>query len=98
METLAEKIKVMQHFENGGEVEYSSSCKESWKVSDDPVWNWYAMKYRIKESKKTITIEKWLMVGCDGHHYIGEASIDYIEAHFIVSDKVKLLETYEVEL
>lgn len=62
--TIQEQIEIMQHYANGGEVEYihKSSSKEEWilKVNKDIAFNWEYKDYRIKEQKKTITIEKWL--------------------------------------
>lgn len=43
-----EKIKVMQHFADGGEVEYMTSFSEGWKLNKSPDWNWFRCDYRIK--------------------------------------------------
>ena len=91
---LKEMIKVMQHYENGGEVECAEIGFDVWRKSNDPSWNWYRYDYRIKEPK--ITIEKWLMRSIlDGEFRIIETSLVDTVASF---KKVKLLETYEVEL
>lgn len=52
MKTLAEKIAVMQHFENGGEIEYVSISKDNWADIVDPSWNWSYFDYRIKEEPR----------------------------------------------
>ncbi len=45
---LEEKIKVMQHFENGGEVEWTFEDGDEW-VKATPQWNWVDFDYRIYE-------------------------------------------------
>ena len=94
---LSEMIKVMQHFDNGGEVEYSvkeDDCS-SWKKCDKPIWDWFDFGYRIKEPKQKVSIEKWLGKDSKGDFIILEASnVD----KYIGYKKVKLIETYEVEL
>lgn len=37
---LKEMIKVMQHFENGGEVEISSKNSNCWTKITSPSWDW----------------------------------------------------------
>lgn len=52
MKTTKEKIKVMQAFEDGKEVEYiNKGFKGSrWlAVHKDPLWNWHTHDYRTKE-------------------------------------------------
>ena len=48
---LKDKIKVMQHFANGGKVEYSYLRLNAWKLTDAPVWNWDSYDYRIAQPK-----------------------------------------------
>ena len=68
---LKEMIKVMQHYLDGGEIEY-----------------------RIKKQK--VTIEKWLMQSTiDKEYRIIETSLVDTVINF---KKVKLIESYEVEL
>lgn len=94
MKTIEEQIKVMQHFANGGEVEYTN-YNDKWEKASAPMWDWCNCDYRIKEEKKTITIEKWLCKNKLHIYYIVESSdID----SFHKNEKVKLLETYKVEL
>ena len=92
---LKEMIKVMQHFDNGGEVEYSNRESNIWNRASAPVWDWTKFNYRIKEQKQKVAIEKWLCLDNQGNHIIVETSnIDgyrYLE-------KVKLIESYEIEL
>ena len=90
--TIQEQIEVMQHFTNGGEVEYYENKK--WFKVSVPTWDWYNYDYRIKEQKKTITIEKWLCIFYDGEYRV----VDSSDISLTNVDRVKLLETYEVEL
>ena len=99
---LKEMIKVMQHYENGGDIEYSEDnfktiLGESNKEDSDGdlCWDWDTFKYRIKEQKQKVTIEKWLCRSNFGSFVILECSnINMVEGFA----KVKLIETYEVEL
>ena len=102
MKTIQEQIEVMQHFANGGEVEFYSNFNKRWEESSTPVWDWRSTDYRIKEQKKTIAIEKWLICKTS---YMGNECLEIIEGNSTLFDgyydksvKVKLLETYEVEL
>lgn len=93
---LKEMIKVMQHFENGGEVEFKEKDADDtkWRLGC-PFWNWVYFDYRIKETKQKVTIEKWLLKDDEDNYYVVQSSnID----DFNDDEKVKLLETYEVEL
>ena len=94
MKTIEEQIKVMQHFANGGEVEYTN-YNGKWEKASTPTWDWCNCHYKIKEEKKTVIIEKWLCKNKLHIYYIVESSdID----SFHKNEKVKLLETYKVEL
>ena len=90
MKTIQEQIEVMQHYANGGGVEIFSN--NNWVDAISPGWNWNHCDYRIKEQKKTVIIEKWLCKDGDTSYYIVETSD--ISGY----EKVKLLNTYEVEL
>lgn len=59
-----------------------------WEIYEDP------------KPKQTVTIEKWLVKrGFSPYHSkIVEASVEFIELHHAKEDKIKLLDTYEVEL
>ena len=98
---LKEMIKVMQHYENGGEVEYSDDCFKTnvYSANKESVvfltWDWDTLKYRIKEQKQKVTIEKWLCTANQGYFAVIETSD--IDA-YIYHKKVKLLESYEIEL
>ena len=104
---LCEMIKVMQHYENGGVVEFSDDkfktlLGESNKEDDGELcWNWDEYDYRIKEQKQKVTIEKWLCeyVGCEKlkgskRFFIIEKVVPFE----VAGKKLKLIETYEVEL
>ena len=66
---LSEMIKIMQHYENGGEVEYSEDGfktifgKANNKKNPNGLsWDWSSLQYRIKEQKQKVTIEKLLLI------------------------------------
>ena len=91
---LKEQIEIMTHYLNGGEVECLALDKslKGWYEEQDPSFSWGFFDYRIKEQKNTITIEKWLCKDGNDSYYISEVSD--ISGY----EKVKLLESYEVEL
>ena len=91
---LSEMIKVMQHFEDGGEINFRE--KESgkhWRKSNNPCWDWNNYEYQIK--KPNVTIEKWLCQDRFGDFLIFETS--NVDKHKQL-EKIKLIESYEVEL
>ena len=93
---LKEMIKVMQHFDNGGDVECEEYGDNEWKVTSNPCWDWFDYNYRIKEPKQKVTIEKWLMQSTiDKEYRIVETSLVDTVVNF---KKIKLVESYEVEL
>lgn len=46
---LENQIEVMQHFLNGGEVEYATKGYNRWSLATSPVWDWANYRYRIKQ-------------------------------------------------
>ena len=92
---LKEMIKVMQHYDNGGEVEYSNRESNIWSESSTPVWNWVDYDYRIKRQKQKVTIEKWLCKDRRDEYIVVETSS--IEK-YVLYKKIKLIEAYEVEI
>ena len=96
---VSEMIKVMQHFENGGKVEYSEKKGGSnhWTTVTSPSWDWVYFEYRIKEQKQKVTIEKWLIKDVNnGEYFIMESS--EIETYYKHYKQIKLIESYEVEI
>ena len=93
---LKEMIKVMQHYENGGEVEYSekNGGGNHWTTVTSPSWNWVDCDYRIIEPKQKVTIEKWLCRDYHGNFIVIETT--GIDEYYY--EKVKLIKSYEVEL
>ena len=90
---LCEMIKVMQHYENGGDVEINSK-NGSWTKITSPSWDWVYHKYRIKPEKEKVTIEKWLCQDYHGNFIVIETT--GIDAYYY--EKIKLIKSYEVEL
>ena len=93
---LSKKIEVMQHFANGGEVECATKGQDNWRTLPNYFWNWQKIKYRIKEPKQKVTIEKWLGRDGKGDFIILEASNVYKYTRGY--ELVKLIEAYEIEL
>ena len=90
---IEEMIKVMEHFKNGGEVEYNIKGNTLWYPTATPV------NYRIAQPKpKTITIEKWVMFDNTSKLYITveTSDISSFERDYVYT-KFKLLESYEVQ-
>ena len=94
---LCEMIKVMQHYENGGEVENKEKHSDDAKwILACPVWNWDSFEYRIKPEKQKVTIEKWLCSDKQGGLVVIETT--NIEEYTYITKKLKLIKSYEVEL
>ena len=92
---LSKMIKVMEHFKNGREVECAEIDFDDWEINNHPCWNWMDYKYRIKEPKPKVTIERWLFRDKQGDFLVIEISnADNYKQY----EKVKLIESYEVEL
>ena len=95
---LKEIIKVMQHYDKGGDVyfkrKYENDTKWS-KLLSNPSWNWDTYEYCIKEQKPKVTIEKWLFRDKQGDFLVIEISnADNYKQY----EKIKLIKSYEVEL
>ena len=95
---LKEMIKVMQHYADGGKVEYriKSEVEIYWVTVTSPSWDWVEFDYRIKEPKQKVTIEKWLIKNVDSGEYFIIESSDADK--YKQKKKVKLIKSYEVEL
>ena len=96
---LKEIIKVMQHYEDNGEIEFKRRDDDDtkWrKLLLAPVWNWDKYTYRIEEEKQEVTIEKWLCIDEQGAFIVIETSD--IDAYVYIAKKIKLLESYKIEL
>ena len=57
-EETKEAIKVMQHFVDGGEVEFATPS--DWAVIPSPSWNWNGYNYRIKNTPKKVKLYAYL--------------------------------------
>lgn len=101
MKTIQEQIAVMQHFANGGEVEIIERNVKMpdaiWVKVNYPCWNWDRYDFRIKNQKKTVTIEKWL-VEQDGEITTVEVNEYGLSSAWSSWTKLKLLDRYEVKL
>jgi len=47
-----EKIKIMQAYDDGKEIECSYKKKNDWDINMSPSWNWADFDYRIKPEPK----------------------------------------------
>ena len=82
-----DKIKVMQAFLEGEEIEARVGYEDWWTIAD-PTWNWASMEYRIKEKDYSLDIPwefiddkwKWTAMDDDGLVYI------YTEKPLLESD------------
>ena len=94
---LKEQIEIMTHYLNGGEIECVEKGNDNWEIVTKPLWNWSDYKYRIKDPKQKVTIEKWLIKDVNnGEYFIMESS--EIETYYKHYKQIKLIEPYEVEL
>lgn len=94
--TLREKIEVMEAFERGELIEYIPEYTNEWIETQTPEFDWRKCTYRIKSKpKQTVTIEKWLCSFDQDSFYVIQGTKEFMSSR---SEKVKLLDTYEVEL
>ena len=94
---LKEMIKVMQHYADGGVVQRCNFGSHNYSdiTTEDYLFNFCDYKYRIKEPKQKVTIEKWLGRSGKGDYIILETSnADRYKGY----ELVKLIKSYEVEL
>ena len=83
-----EKEYYIQFSENAGFIDESLAVtyvtpEEDWEIYEEP--------------KQTVTVEKWLCLD-GGFYFTLEGSFDFINNYNSYITKVKLLDTYEVEL
>ena len=93
---LKEQIEIMTHYLNGGEIECVEKGNDNWEIVTKPLWNWDDCEYRIKEENQKVTIEKWLCSDKQGSFVVVETT--NIEEYTYITKKLKLIESYEVEL
>ena len=94
--TLREKIEVMEAFERGEEIEVKAKVDSTWDSVHLTVWDWALYDYRIKpKPKQVVVIEKWLCSVVQDSYYALEGTKEFMSGR---SEKLKLLDTYEVEL
>ena len=98
MKTIKEMIEVMGHYENGGEVECVEWGYDDWEIAKYPCWNWDDFKYRIRHSKQKVTIEKWLIEDNNIKVVVETSDIDSWLKSFPIAQKLKFIESYEVEI
>ncbi len=100
--TLREKIETMEAFERGEEIEYEKINKQDWTLMRIEEWNFEKYNYRIKpKQKQTIVIEKWLIYDnfTESYSIAEESNIEeFLKDDRAYLSKVKLLDTYKVEL
>ena len=95
---LKEQIEIMTHYLNGGEIECVEKGNKNWEIVTKPLWNWDDFTYRIKEQKQKVTIEKWLIEENDIKFVVETSDIDSWLKSFPTAQKLKLIESYEVEI
>lgn len=86
MMTTAEKIKVMQAYEDGKQIQKVTRGEEDWKdwdVSWEPTWNWDTFDYRVKpeEVKHKYKVGDYVLVldGSNIPNYTGDwAMTEYV--------------------
>lgn len=105
--TIKEMVEVMDWFDKGGEVESAERKYGDWDIVKNPIWDWYTFDYRIKKPKQKVTIEKWLVDARLDSLIEGESiikvvvetsDIDAWLRSFPTAQKIKLIESYEVEI
>ena len=96
--TLKEMIEVMEWFEGGGTVECVGKGYDDWERTNKPLWNWDDFEYRAIKFKPKVMIEKWLIEENDIKFVVETSDIDSWLKSFPTAQKLKLIESYEVEI
>lgn len=101
--SLEEKIEVMTHYLNGGKVEVASTLFWDWASTNTPIWDWNNFTYRKLKEPNKVTIEKWLLRYNDIVVIVETDNIDKWIRDTIYGtnqkiEKLKLIESYEVEI
>lgn len=86
--TIDEMIAVMQHYRDGGEVEYKRNLDAQWLAMRHEVWNFSEYDYRIKEKPKTNTrtVYEYMYKTSRGTLIIGQALHTEEEAKTLYQD------------
>jgi len=58
MKSTEEKIKVMQAYVDGEEVECANNSSTQWRNTPQPHWSWDIANYRIKPATKEMTVSE----------------------------------------
>ena len=95
---LKEQIEIMTHYLNGGAVQRCNFGSHNYSdiTTEGYLFNFCDYKYRIKPEKQKIIIEKWLCSDKQGGLVVIETT--NIEEYTYITKKLKLIESYEVEL
>lgn len=104
MTTTAEKIKVMQAFENGECIQqkFKSESDICWrgdwcKSSDsEPNWDWQALDYRVKPKPREIWVNEYE----DGRHLAYNTKLDardFVREDDVIRKSVKYREVSDDE-
>ena len=99
--TIKEMIEVMEHYKNGGEVEFITkeyNIGTRWETVTLPSWDWSNFDYRIKQLKQKVIIRKWLIEENDIKFVVETSDIDSWLNSFPIDKKLNLIESYEVEI
>lgn len=97
--TIQEQIANRSDATFGGFINIKHILDYNWGDCVNPQWNWNSYDYTIVEKKKAVIIEKWLMKAGDRKSFfIVNGDKSYIENYHSHVEKIRLLETYEVEL
>lgn len=101
--TIKEMIEVMEAYTKGAVIEYTDTYYPFWEAVTHPSWDWSRYEYRVKEIKQKVTIEKWLIedisLNAKGIKVVIETSdIASWLSYYPKARKIKLIESYEVEI
>ena len=56
--STVEKIKVMQAFVDGKEVEWKFCVEDEWSPCPSPTWNWTDFNFKVKPKIKEMTVSE----------------------------------------
>ena len=96
--TIKEMVEVMEAYAKGGVIENNDPNNPFWGVCYCPNWDLSRYNYRVKKSNQNVMVEKWLIAMDDIKVVIEASDIDAWLKPFPTAQKIKLIESYEVEI
>jgi len=93
---INEMVSVLQHYENGDEVEFTPSGTKLWHPTNHikPRWDFDKYDYQIKKTPKTKTVYEWMFKDNLGNWFVSNNLFTEEEVVYLSSLLLKIHITY----